>query len=421
LTTSTIAADASATWAVGDYRLVTTDPLPKVLGCTWLWFNTFRIDLDLPDADPGGTTVGMSVSLFQGDVSSSGAAGVLTTHGTGTTSVVVTGTRPKPSGEDVSVYRSDRLAPAPGSTCEVDLAAAAGYKTPNAVTSAKLQYDTQPPASDGTAFGDLIASARASESPQFLLADLLYQLPAPPFDRVYLAADLPLDYLTVSHRGSCVTVDSGYRIGNAQAPAVTVHQARGCAPIGPPPAGITVTDPNWSITVSTAEGVTASDAQKVADHVQRIDIPGTASATGPAAPTADEWFAGYYTAHPEIRELVRFPWHDSVVAVVHRDGTPASAAYEEPVTFGASANLGSAAIGCVAYTIGIAGNGYAWFVATQPGIHIDVKIGGIHHAVNLVTTPIGPEVGFMELNGVAVQPTDVTVTDTAGNLVPCKQ
>jgi hypothetical protein len=57
----------------------------------------------------------------------------------------------------------------------------------------------------------------------------------------------------------------------------------------------------------------------------------------------------------------------------------------------------------------------------QPGIHIDVKIGTTHQKVALAPTAAGPQAGFMDLNGVATQLTDVTVTNASGRVVPCQQ
>jgi hypothetical protein len=268
--------NGSAQFTPSDQRPITADPIPTVVGCSWVWFGTLRVDMDLPADHPEGTTVGMSVAVLQGDVSEVGARGILTTHGSGHVSAIVTTVAPTPApGLDVGVFRFDGQAPGPGAPCEVDLSARSpSGDRPQSSFSLPLQYDVHPPPGASTPFDRLISTIGAPTAPMFLIPELLYSVRHPTFDRLYVAPNSALDSLTLHQAGSCTAITSGYSTSSRpNERTVTVYQAHGCAATDPHPEGTSVADPNWTVIVSNERGATADEAQRVVEPCSASTSP----------------------------------------------------------------------------------------------------------------------------------------------------
>lgn len=391
--------------------------------CVWRWYDRWDVTAVVPDGVAVGSTVELRATLFQGDVSTVGAVGSLTVTDPGPQIVELhvpppTWLNPK----EINARRFSDLSPTGGSMCEVSFASE-GNPT---IGYIDMTSDVDPPGPDGTPLGDLVAAVDTTDAPMLALAELLWLQPEPPFDRLYLAPETTLDAISVERDGTCRSITAHYA-------AVTVSQQHGCA--APLPSAelpgwvsVAVPDDHWAVTVIGPE----ADVTALVVALQPIDVPNAETVDGPAIPGSDEWLDGYFADHPVITELARFDWHEGKIAIVGRTIPDSPVDYLEPVIHGVNANYSSTGVPCAEYTIGIASSamgagldappgGFAWFIARDPGTTFTVTAPGLPGTVTLQQAPSGEYVGFLDTGEVALQTSQIVVSDAAGNPVPCTQ
>lgn len=394
---------------------------PDVLACRWRWFDDYELVLSRAGSDLATSTVPMSLVILQSDVGNGIAAGELELTGSGSTAISLTAD-PPPLEKETVVFRGDWLAPQ-GATCEVDFFDGGRQTLP-------LEFDPRPPDSaqpDGTVQA-LIGEIDDMEAPVLPLANLLYRLnDEPPFDRIYLAPDLPMGWISLDTDGSCIELQHAYVLGpevDGMEPQVNVVQRRGCQPTDLYASSTTVSDANWEVLVYDATG--NGDVARVVEALRRYDVEGVPAVNGPPQPGPDDWFEAFYADHPDVVELHRFPWRDGFVAVVERTNEPEPWRYQEPVIYWASldepgpAGAGFGVTGCFEYTIGSSA-GFAWFVAADPSTRFVLTLDGVATEVPLVAAASGESVGLIDVGDAAVVPNDIAVLGSDGQAIACTQ
>lgn len=159
--------------------------------------------------------------------------------------------------------------------------------------------------------------------------------------------------------------------------------------------------------------------------------------TGPAEPTADEYFAGYVAEHPSLRIVARFPFRDGEVAIVEDSSARADARFLEPAVYTLTGfNPGGGGVGCREFTVGQHDDdveGYRFFVATVPGLVFSTPLAdGSTHVAELDEVEPGLWVGFLDHAGVRREIVDAggspyrmiaqtEVTDAEGSPATCTQ
>jgi hypothetical protein len=312
-----------------------------VNACTWRWFDRIDVGLEAPFGVPAGTEVRVRVSLYEGDVGSVSAGDTFALGGSGSVQMPVA--IPRPGGVDLSDVRvsTSDAAPPAGSTCEVSVDGGARW---SASAALPLGYDVQPPASDGSAIGELVAGVGSRDDAAFLLGALPRLFEVPPADVLYLAKGLVLDTIAVRRDGTCLTLATGYRI--AAGAYASVQQSHGCLP-GPADVQSTLAlagdgEGEWRV---TTVGL-GDDPHAAAAALTMLPLPGGESPDGPAVPAPDTWLDAHFAAHPEVVEVGRFPWGEGIVAVVRNEGVFWLDAYTEPLLAGTGSNLASTAQMC---------------------------------------------------------------------------
>jgi hypothetical protein len=223
-----------------------------VNACTWRWFDRIDVGLEVPFGVPAGTEVRVQVSLYEGDVGSVSADDTFVLGGSGSVQVPVA--IPRPEGVDLSDVRvsTSDAAPPDGSTCEVGVDGGARW---SASAALPLGYDVQPPASDGSAIGDLVAGVGSRDDAAFLLGALPRLFEVPPAD--------------------------------VQSTLALAGDGEG----------------EWRV---TTVGL-GDDPHAAAAALTMLPLPGGESPNGPAVPAPDTWLDAHFAAHPEVVEVGRFP------------------------------------------------------------------------------------------------------------------
>jgi hypothetical protein len=397
--------------------------------CTWRWFDRYDVQVAVPDDVPEGTEVGVQLTVILGDVGSVGGEVKLVTDGSRAQTVEVRSSTPLSTGDpnDLTIYRDDVLAPGAGALCDVSFD---GDRS-GTFGDVELQYDVDAPASDGSAFGDLIA-VDSHDAAAFPLAELMFLQPDALFDRLYLAPELQLQGIAIQRDGTCRTVRSWYPAGDSQ---VSVEQRHGCLDrsgeeMMPGWSSAEVDDPNWRVTLVGP----AAEVPAVLDALQWIDVPGGEAAEGDPVPGADAYIDGYLEDHDGVVELGRFDFHDGKVAIVDRagEGSAPFERYMEPVVSAAGVNYAATTVTCEEYTIGIASSvgtfptsaepgGYAYFIARDAGTTFTLMVPGLPPTVVPEPTASGVYLAFLDIGTSGLPIPQVVVTDANGAPVPCTQ
>lgn len=278
----------------------------------------------LPEDVEAGTSFDVEAVVYADDNASFGAVGSFVADGGGPHMVEATVERPSWIDPD-ELESEGEFAPPPGSMCEVEVysgsVALDGYT--------ELQWAPDPPESDGSELGDLIASVTSVDAPAIALAELLWMQPEPAFDTIYIAPTSDPSSISVERDGTCREIRSVYVDSDAQ--FVFVTQRWGCPERPETIEGDTVietvTDEPWLVQV---EGSPDGVATVIGD-LRAIEIPGGEGVDGPPEPTADAWIDGYIESNDGVTELARYEWRTGKISIVRREEGGEMSPYENPV------------------------------------------------------------------------------------------
>ncbi len=391
--------------------------------CTWTWFGEYRIDATWAGDEPIPDLIGFDATLelvAQGDVGLLTEAPDVTVDGASQISFEVD-IPPMPVGDDpVFVGMGDR--PSDGEPCRVTIEDVASDWMPTVI-------HFEPPTD--VRVGSLQAVAATADrigAPMLALASLLSRIDDPPFDRLYVAADIDLGSIEINRNGTCIVISQRYDVGpevEDQAPQVVVVQARGCSAEGEVQDDREIEDPNWIIGASGDP----IHVERVSNALARYDLDGAQAVTGPPSPGADEFLDAWLSAQTGVVEITRFAHRGGLVSAFRRTSgrdelLTNTIAFGTPPGVGRARSLSS----CTGYGSAASeggDSGYVWFAAADPTTTIDVRlVDGTLFRVPLQPVPDGGMwFAAVDRGSVPVQVEDsgmtLLVRDADGVEVPC--